>query len=122
VYELTVGKTGAKLTPSEGNADGVPHLNGQGPGHLLGQNSNMKDLAELLQQHILDRPVVDRTGLAGRWDFRLDWTPDDVPSDAADAPPSLLQALQDELGLKLTATRALVDVMVVDHAEKASAN
>jgi len=122
VYELTVGKTGPKLTPSGGNADGVPHLNGQGPGHLLGQNSSIKDLAELLQQHIVDRPVVDRTGVAGRFDFRLDWLPDDMPSDASDAPPALLKALEEELGLKLTATRAMVDVMVVDRAEKPSAN
>ena len=122
VYELTLGKTGPTLTPSEGNADGVPHLNGQGPGHLLGQNSSLRDLAEFLQQHIIDRPVVDRTGITGRFDFRLDWTPDEMPSDAADAPPSLLKAIEEQLGLKLTATRAMVDVLVVDSAVKPPPN
>jgi len=122
VYELTVVKAGPKLTPSEGNPDGVPHINGRGAGHMHAQYTNMRDWADMLQQHIVDRPVVDRTGLAGHFDFLLDWTPDDAQPDPADPLPGLFRAMEQELGLKLTATRAVVDVMVVDHAEKASAN
>jgi uncharacterized protein (TIGR03435 family) len=126
VYELTSLKPAAaaasKLSPSEGNADGVPHLNFRGAGHLLAQNSNMKDLAEMMQQHMVDRPVVDQTAILGRFDFRLDWAPDDAPADLTEASPALFQAIQDQLGLRLTAKHEQVNVMVIDHAEKPSAN
>ena len=82
----------------------------------------------------MDKPVVDHTGLTGRYDFTLKWTPDQSqfasfgapipppdPNDA-NAPPSLYTALQEQLGLKMEATKTNVDVMVIDHIEKPSAN
>lgn len=72
----------------------------------------------------MDRPVLDMTGLKGVFDFTLDWTPDESPSakaeGAIDAPksPSLLTALQEQLGLKLQGRKAPIEILVVDHAEK----
>ena len=82
---------------------------------------------------MLDRPVVDQTELSGRFDFTLDWTPDDSqfggmaakippPTDSANAPPALYTAIQEQIGLKLDATKAPADVMVIDHVEKPSEN
>jgi uncharacterized protein (TIGR03435 family) len=77
----------------------------------------------------LDRPVVDRTGLDGRFDFTLEWTPEpDRPSPpGADAPadllgPTLREALREQLGLKLESTKAPLQILVVDHVERPSEN
>ncbi len=93
----------------------------------------MADFVGLLQGAVLDRPVLDQTGLTGRFDFSLNWTPDDSqfagmgaksppPTDGANAPPSLYTAIQEQIGLKLDATKALADVIVIDHLEKPSEN
>ncbi len=78
---------------------------------------------------MLDRPVVNKTGLAGRYDFDLTWAPDEtqfggaVPIAPSDAPsPPLFTAMQDQLGLNLVATRGPVDALVIDSAERPSAN
>jgi uncharacterized protein (TIGR03435 family) len=82
---------------------------------------------------VLDRPVVDQTGLTSRFDFSLNWTPDDSqfggmgakvppPTDTVDAPPNLYTAIQEQIGLKLEATRAPADVMVIDNVQKPSSN
>ena len=84
-------------------------------------------------QNSTDRPVVDQTGLSGRYDFTLNFTPDPAqaaligipPAPAADNPdaaPDLFAAFQQQLGLKLEPTRAPVDVMVIDKVEKPSEN
>jgi uncharacterized protein (TIGR03435 family) len=88
------------------------------------KNATMADVAEAMQQGALDRPVIDQTGLTGRFDLRLTWTPDEMHSstESADAPPDLFTAIQEELGLKLVSTKALVNVIVVDHVERPSAN
>jgi len=76
---------------------------------------------------------VNQTGLAGKYDFTLKWTPDETqfasfgvrippPTDNADAPPDLFTAVQQQLGLKLEPTKAPVDVLVIDHVEKPSEN
>jgi uncharacterized protein (TIGR03435 family) len=82
----------------------------------------MSDLA-LLLKFFMDRPVVDQTGLAGRYDFQLKWTFDDsrVPP-GSNAPPSLFTAIQEQIGLKLEAKKALTDVLVVDSVKHPSAN
>jgi uncharacterized protein (TIGR03435 family) len=102
-------------------------------GTLHVHNAPMLDFTQLLQSSLLDRPVVDRTGLAGRWDFVLKWTPDESqfanmgvkaqpPSDAADAPPPLLTAIREQLGLKLSSEKTAVDVIVIDHVDHPSPN
>ena len=90
----------------------------------------MGDFASLLQRAILDRPVVDKTELSGRYDFDLEWAPDEtqfgggVPAASSDAPSApLFSAIQEQqLGLKLVATRGPVDALVVDKVERPSAN
>jgi uncharacterized protein (TIGR03435 family) len=133
VYAITAGKTGPKLTKSEGDPNGLPGLGFRGLGQLFANNANMKDFADLLQGMVLDRPVVDQTGLAGRWDFTLNWTPDEFqfaglgvkvppPSEKPDAPPDLFTAVQQQLGLKLEGAKAPVEILVIDKVEKPSAN
>jgi uncharacterized protein (TIGR03435 family) len=93
----------------------------------------MGDLAGVLQTAVLDRPVIDKSGLQGRWDFTLRWTPDETqfqgmgvrippPSNDPDAPPGLFTAFQEQLGLKLESSRGPVEVLVVDRVEKPSEN
>jgi uncharacterized protein (TIGR03435 family) len=93
----------------------------------------MADLAGLFQGAVLDRPVVDQTRLEGRYDFTLNWTPDETqfaglgvkvppPADNAAAPPGLFTAIQEQLGLKLDAAKAPVEVFVIDRVEKPSEN
>ncbi len=133
VYALEPGKAGPKLTRSGGDPNGLPGLFFRGLGKLSVVNATMADFTNLMQSAVLDRPVVDQTGLAGRYDFTLNWTPDESqfggmgvrvppPSDAADAPPNLYTAISEQLGLKLEPTRAAVPVLVVDRAEKPSGN
>ncbi|HEY3940275.1 MAG TPA: TIGR03435 family protein, partial [Bryobacteraceae bacterium] len=133
VYALLVAKSGQKMTKSQGDPNGLPGLFFRGLGVLSVQNATMTDFAGLMQSAVLDRPVVNQTALPGRYDFLLKWTPDESqfggmgikvppPSNAADAPPNLFTAVQDELGLKFDATKASVDVLVIDHLEKPSAN
>jgi len=87
----------------------------------------------VMQLAVLDRPVVDKTGLQGRYDFTLTWTPDETqfasfgvrippPSGAADAPPALFTAVQEQIGLKFDSVRAPVEVMVIDRVERPSEN
>ena len=134
VYILSVARNGPKLTKSEGDPNGLPGLFFRGKlGDLGVRNANMGDFTGLMQRAVLDRPVLDQTGLKGRFDFTLVWTPDDSqfsgmgvkippPTDTANAPPNLYTAIQEQIGLKLEATKAPADVMVIDHVEKPSDN
>jgi uncharacterized protein (TIGR03435 family) len=134
VYVLSVAKGGPKLTKSEGDPNGLPGLFFRGRlGDLGVRNANMADFTGLMQSAVLDKPVIDQTGLSGRFDFTLSWTPDDSqfsgmgarippPTDNANAPPNLYTAIQEQIGLKLEATKAPADVMVIDHVEKPSDN
>ncbi|HUP02624.1 MAG TPA: TIGR03435 family protein [Bryobacteraceae bacterium] len=128
VYALVAGKNGAKISKSAGDPNGLPGLGFRALGDMIVNNAKITDFTGLMQSMVLDRPVVDQTGLQGRWDFTLKWTPDEfqfaglgmkppAPSDTA-AAPDLFTAIQDQLGLKLESTKATVDVLVVDKAEK----
>ncbi len=132
VYALVVAKGGPKITKSD-SPNGPPSLLFRGLGNLPVRDATMADFASVMQRAVLDRPVVDQTRLEGRYNFALNWTPDEtqfaslggVPpglGDKPDAPPDLFTAIQQQAGLKLEPTKALVDVMVVDKVEKPSAN
>lgn len=132
IYELSVAKGGAKMRKSAEAPDApVQLISTVYPDHVLmpGRNATMRDLASLMQRAVFDRPVVDKTGLTGRYDFDLSWTPDGtqfggglpVPPPGATEPP-LFVAIQEELGLKLEATRGPVEALVVDRAERPSDN
>jgi uncharacterized protein (TIGR03435 family) len=118
VYSLEIGKNGPKLSP--GGTAG-PYLSRPAPGKLVGQKASMGSLAFSLTG-ALGRPVIDNTGLTGGFDFTLTWTPDtpDSPADAFGV--SLFSALQDQLGLKVESKKAPTDTIVVDQAQKPSAN
>jgi uncharacterized protein (TIGR03435 family) len=86
----------------------------------------MADVARALGAGVLNRPVVDRTGLSGRFNLRLSWTPDGpaTATEAGDpnAPPDFFTSIQEQLGLKLVSTKAPIDVLVIDHIERPSDN
>ena len=85
-----------------------------GSGRVTGHAVEMGPLARDLYDWT-GRPVVDRTGLTGRFDFTLNWAPEG--STDTDA-PSIFTAVQEQLGLKLEPSRGPVDVLVVDSAER----
>jgi uncharacterized protein (TIGR03435 family) len=136
VYALTLAKGGSKLKESTVSPDATP----EGPSPLIfvveppnvrlpARYATMDELASVLQRSTLERPVVDRTGLAGRYDFDLEFSIDETIFGGAlgkgpDNPikPGLSAAMQEQLGLKLEPTRGLVSVVAIDRAERASEN
>jgi uncharacterized protein (TIGR03435 family) len=134
VYALEVGKSGPKLTETIHNPNDPKNFLFRGrPGNLMVTNSTMKDFCDGMQAAVMDRPVVDHTGLTARYDFTLTWTPDESQFEAMggfkppttedpNAPPALSTAMQEQLGLKFEATKAPADVFVIDHVDKPSAN
>jgi uncharacterized protein (TIGR03435 family) len=132
VYTLNVAKTGAKLTKSEADPNGLPGLGFRGLGAFIARNATLGEFATVMQTTALDRPVLDQTGLPGRYDFTLNWAPDEFqfqglgikPAVAADANsnPDLFTAIQQQLGLKLESAKAPAEILVIDHVEKPSEN
>lgn len=136
VYTLVVAKGGPKMKLAvEGNTyeKGIA-FNGKpgGPGainfsqkgntvHMQFQATEMSNLATNLMFQA-GRQVNDATGLTGKYDFTLDFTPYWVTDDSPDNAPGILNAVEDQLGLKLVATKGPVDVVVVEHVEQPSAN
>lgn len=130
VYAITVpaGKQ-HKLTKSIAQG-ALPSLLYPRAGMLPARNATMVELAQSMQTAVLDRPVVDKTGIEGRYDFTLDWMPDETQfaSFGARQPlpdngkPNIFQAFQEQLGLKLEAVQAPADVLVIDKAEHPSEN
>src|SRR5262249_2043527 len=126
-YALTVQNPGSRLTLSTSPPDGpAPAGMTRQPGHwrVTALNVDMETFAAGLQG-VLDQPVVNRTGLSGRFDITLDWAPNEAtnPAPDSDSPfPDLFTALRNQLGLKLESTKGLVDVLVIDSVEKPSAN
>jgi uncharacterized protein (TIGR03435 family) len=121
VYELVVSKAGPKLAKSKGDPNGMPEQRG-GAHAMTFANTSMADLA-LMLEFMMDRPVLDKTGLAGRFDFVLSWTPlDAAESTDPNAPPGMFTAVQEQLGLKLEAVKAPAEVLVVDAVERPTGN
>ncbi len=116
VYSLTVAKNGIKM--AHATAPGGWHQ--LGPAHLTAKGATIDILVRLLTD-LLMRPVLDRTGLQGAYDIKLDFAPLEGPPDDTPA-PSLFTAIQEQLGLKLEATKGPVQVLVIDSAEKPDAN
>jgi uncharacterized protein (TIGR03435 family) len=150
-YALTVAREGPRLT--RGDPDPPPGWKPAkdlpiekerywimaGPGHIEANSIPMHILAEqLTRMNTLGRLVVDKTGLAGNYNFTLRWTPDNDPfpglrqmlresdglgaqaTDAAESP--LFTALREQLGLKLESQKSSVDVIVIDHIDPPSPN
>jgi len=134
IYELTVVESGSKLKESE------PDHSPEGPPALAivlapesvslpARSATTGELASVLQRAALDRPVIDHTGLTGTYEFRLEWLPDEnqfgglgMWKDVVSAKPDLFTAIQQQLGLRLRATRGPVETLVIDHVERPSDN
>jgi uncharacterized protein (TIGR03435 family) len=136
MYELVIAKGGSKLKPGtemvpDKDAPKTPEakkLGGMmrmGPGLFSGQNLTMTAIANQLS-NILHYTVSDKTGLTGNYDLELKWTPDDAHPPAgeasSDAAISIFTAVQEQLGLKLQATKGPVETLVIDQAEMPTAN
>jgi uncharacterized protein (TIGR03435 family) len=133
IFSLTVAKNGPKLKDSV-TPEAPPELiNVVYPDHikLPARNATIAQFASMMQRGVLDRPVADNTGLTGKYDFDLEWLPDEsqfggklpkmAPADDA-AKPSLFAALQEQIGLRLQATKGPVETIVIDHVERPSGN
>lgn len=133
LYTLTVAKNGPKLKESELAADDDrPLINVVYADRvrLPAKNANMAQFASLLQKGVFSRPVVDQTGLAGRFDFELEWTPDDsqfggqgpASWQTEGTKASLFAALQEQLGLRLETGKGPVEVLIIERVTRPSAN
>lgn len=140
IYALERAKGGAKIGEKDGTGLRQSTAQPDDPPKLIStvypqklvlpaRNATMAEFVSLLQRAVLDRPVVDRTGLTGRYDFDLEWAPDEtqfqgeVPVAPADAQsPPFFTAIEQQLGLRLEATRGPIKALVVDTAERPSAN
>jgi uncharacterized protein (TIGR03435 family) len=132
IYALTVAKSGLKLKESSAPPDTPPVLiNRMFPDRVLlpARNATMVQLASMMQRAVLDRPVLDKTGLSGKYDFDLEWTPDETqfggqrPAATSESTkPDLFAAIQQQLGLKLEATKGPVEVLVIGQVERPSEN
>jgi uncharacterized protein (TIGR03435 family) len=129
VFVLTIGKNGSKLKPrAAGDSGETTRLTFHGAS-ATGRNVPVTVLAEELQDMVLDRPVLDKTGLAGNFDFDLVWRPEPKLSGTADASaaadlnlPDIFTACREQLGLKLESRKEPAKVIVVDGAAKPSEN
>jgi uncharacterized protein (TIGR03435 family) len=115
------------MTPHEIGSAGDPWIDQPGFGKWTAKFTPMDFFAWRLSM-MLDRTVLDRTGLKGGYDFDLSWTPELPPGfpeggllngQPVDTPgPTIFAALEKQLGLKLEPQRGRVEILVIDHAEK----
>ena len=144
VYDLTVAGGGARLTASKPGSCVIIDIKSllkapPGPDYCGrfamtrgairvadAKGMTVTEFAARVFRDIMDRPVIDRTGLTGLFDIHLEFSGLEnslAPSDVADsAAPSVFTAVQEQLGLKLSPDRGPVEVLVIDHVEKPSAN
>ena len=122
VYALVVEKSGVKLKPAEGFGSSI---SSSPKGRVMRANVTMKGFAGTLSNFV-DRPVIDLTGLTGGFNINLEWAPADMGSNpnASEGKtgdsvpgPTIYTALH-EVGLKLEARKAPIEILVVDRAEK----
>ena len=124
VYAITVAKSGVKIAKSAGDPNGLPDQTGYGRGTaqvMKFTNNNMSDLA-LGMQGYMDKPVLDNTGLKGRYDFTLTWTPEMTAVSDTSTAPGVFTAFQEQLGLRLQLTKEATGVLVVERLERPSEN
>jgi uncharacterized protein (TIGR03435 family) len=120
-YVLEVGKNGPKLEKAENGEASTNSSNSNGRASIEARASSMDRLARTLARSV-DLPVVNRTGLDGNFNFKLQWTPQQSqPSNRPDD-VSIFTAIQEQLGLRLRSEKVPVEVLVIDSAEKPSAN
>ena len=125
VYALTVGKGGVKFEKSAGDPNGLPDENDRENGGVRTMQTGNMTMREfcLMMTFFMDKPVVNQTGLTGKYDFLLKYTFDEskVPTDGS-APATIFTAIQEQLGLKLEPVKTATDVMVIDKVERPGEN
>ena len=123
VYFIQIAKGGPKLKPPA-NPDAEADQDASGHGTETTVTITTATMADFIlgMQFFFDRPLVDQTGIPGRHDFTLRYTYDEAHATDPNAPPGLFTAIQEQLGLKLNAVKAPIDVFVIDHIERPSAN
>jgi uncharacterized protein (TIGR03435 family) len=127
VYALETRKSGPKLREVPEAAEDTFQVGRRG--HIAAKGVPIAELAAILSSFV-ERPVVDHTELKGKYDFTLDFTPGEGtalpenPDEHTPNPdgPSLFEAIQEQLGLRLVATKAPVEMLVIDRAEKPTRN
>ena len=124
VYVLTVAKHGAKpaLKPwKEGDEPGPQNI-GRANSYTA-KKVSMRAFAEGYLSSRMGRVVLDQTGLSGDFNFKLEFEPDQAGRGAADLTgPTFLDALEDQLGLKMEPRKGSVNVLVIEHVARPSAN
>jgi uncharacterized protein (TIGR03435 family) len=118
VYSLGIGKGGVKLTRHD---DGTGTVARTTCGHMTGRRVTAAVIATMLSR-LLERDVHDDTGLPGKYDFELNWTPDAGPCSEQAGGPSIFTAVRQQLGLRLDSTKGPLEFLVIEHVEKPSGN
>ena len=117
-YRLVLAKGGLKAQPSVPGQDSIGRSQ---RGRIEAQGYTMAQLALKLAE-LFQQPVLDATGLTGKFDLKLEWTPDSANAPEPGTGPSIFTALQEQLGLKLESGRVSAEILVIDSAEKPSEN
>jgi len=123
-FVLTVAKGGAKVHPAAA-PDAKPFHQNSANGTVV-RSMTIREFGDFIAGP-LQKPVIDETGLTGKYDFVLDFTPylpdaKNMGPDRPDTTSILMAAMEGELGLKLESRKTEVEMMVVDHIEKPSEN
>ena len=120
VYEMIVAKGGMKMTPYDATRPPASPPNRNRGGAVIVGSGTMPQLAKMLTGSAR-RPVLDNTGLDGRYNYLLTFTPFSAQSDilSDSEPPDLFTAVEQQLGLKLEPRKDSIEILVVDHAERA---
>jgi len=129
VYFLVVGKNGPKLTEAKPDPNKPDNAYWGGPGIRGGivtttaHNMTTEGLANYLNGP-MSRTVLDKTGLTGKYEFTLSYTPDtsSEPPPGGTNAPFIVTALQEQLGLKLEPGKGPVEIIVIDRIERPSGN
>jgi uncharacterized protein (TIGR03435 family) len=131
VYSLAETRGGSKLSVTD-DPDAAPNIDVKKSGEtttVVAAHAGIADFVKTLKEVVMGRPVIDVTGIEGRYDFTLKFAPDrnEVSGGAPaatppDATPGLFTAMEEQLGLKLEPTRAAADVLVVENVAQPSAN
>jgi len=123
VYALVAAKKGPKLQETKNPGD---TWTSSGGGNFSGTSLTLNEFAEALTQGLsreLGRVVIDKTGIQGRYDLALKWTPDiDADGSASNSGPAIFTAIQEQLGLKLESAKGPVKVLIIDHLEMPTEN
>lgn len=125
VYDLVIAKGGLKMKEAPPNEPGWQGASTTPTTSTMKAHAIQVNTIANILSNTAGRMVVDKTGLGDKkFDFELKWTPDDRAgaSNAPDAPPSVFTALEEQLGLKLVPAKGPVEVLVIDHMERPSAN